>query len=391
MFSIKIIFILIKSIELIIFVLWGNRLARTKSSKDFWKQALVPIFTFGIIEGIRFGRGIDWNVYFYRYTDLTNNVTGNYEFIFEWLCHIEGFLGLPYPAFILINEFVFIISIMFIVSKFREYSTYILPFVLSYSLFNENFIRWSMAVSFFFLSIYFLIANKLLKSYIFFIIAFLTHSGSIILVPIILGYKIFKNYQLNSKISLLILFTTTFVMSLTNLSFLVMLSNYLGHSSLGDIQAGGYFDATEDLLAGTWGNQGIADKNVISKIRFFLGVAPIIYYAPQFIKKNTGANFIYNLFLLGAVLSPLFSLIEIFNRFSALLMLFGCIIGGITYSKLLKSNVKGSIKLLVYLSMIFQIYPILSTILFREGENNMLFLWNANGRDCLPYWGLNLM
>ena len=55
MFSVKTIFIIVKSIELLIFVLYGKRLANAKSNKEFWKRSLIPIFTFGIIEGLRSG------------------------------------------------------------------------------------------------------------------------------------------------------------------------------------------------------------------------------------------------------------------------------------------------------------------------------------------------
>lgn len=48
-------------------------------------------------------------------------------------------------------------------------------------------------------------------------------------------------------------------------------------------------------------------------------------------------------------------------------------------------------KVLICLSMFCQFYPILAIIFFREGDFNMLFLWDANGRDCLPYWGLQLL
>lgn len=390
MFSVKTIFIIVKSIELLIFVLYGKRLANAKSDKEFWKRSLIPIFTFGIIEGLRFGRGIDWNVYFYRYTNLANKTTGDYEFLFEHICNIEGALNIPYPIFIMINEFAFIVGIFFIISRFKQYSTYILPFVLSYTLFNENFIRWSMAIVFIFGGVYCLLSNKIIKSYLFVLLGFLTHSGSIIIVPFFVLFKILKDRQLTPIVSTLLLVVTTFVLSLANLGFLIVLSKYMGNSFIGDIQAGGYFDATESLLAGTWGTQGIGDNGVLFKLRFFLGVAPIIYFAPRFIKKGTYENFVYNLFLIGCLISPLFSLIEIFNRFSALLSFFGCIIGGVVYYNILQSK-KSLEKVLICLSMFCQFYPILAIIFFREGDFNMLFLWDANGRDCLPYWGLQLL
>lgn len=83
----------------------------------------------------------------------------------------------------MINEFAFIVGIFFIISRFKQYSTYILPFILSYTLFNENYIRWSMAIVFIFGGVYFLLSNKLVKSYLFVLLAFLTHSGSIVMIP----------------------------------------------------------------------------------------------------------------------------------------------------------------------------------------------------------------
>jgi hypothetical protein len=163
---------------------------------------------------LRFGRGIDWNVYFYRYTNLAYKTTGDYEFLFELICNIEGALNIPYPIFIMINEFAFIVGIFFIISRFKQYSTYILPFVLSYTLFNENFIRWSMAIVFIFGGVYCLLSNKIIKSYLFVLLGFLTHSGSIIIVPFFVLFKILKDRQLTPIVSTLLLVVTTFVLSL---------------------------------------------------------------------------------------------------------------------------------------------------------------------------------
>lgn len=41
--------------------------------------------------------------------------------------------------------------------------------------------------------------------------------------------------------------------------------------------------------------------------------------------------------------------------------------------------------LMALISLLFSIYPYFSDMLWR-GTNEMMFIWNANGRNFLPYW-----
>lgn len=114
---------------------------------------------------------------------------------------------------------------------------------------------------------------------------------------------------------------------------------------------------------------------------------PVIYWGHEFMKKIKCGYFIYNMFVIGAICSPLFVVVEIFNRIALVLTFFFCIVGGVFYWNVFKrmDKIKLMVSIFTVISIIFAIYPYFSDMLSRPNDW-MLFIWDANGRDFLPYW-----
>ena len=87
---VQLIYIFLKVVELAVFIIFGKKISKVGSSKEYWKLSVVPILTYSLIEGLRFGRKIDWNVYYFRYEQLGQNVNflDDYEPLFRYICHI---------------------------------------------------------------------------------------------------------------------------------------------------------------------------------------------------------------------------------------------------------------------------------------------------------------
>lgn len=387
---IQFVYIFFKIIELTVFIVFGKKMSKTGVRKEYWKLSVVPILTYSLIEGLRFGRKIDWNVYYFRYEQLGQNVNflDNYEPLFRYICYVLYQLGVPYPGFIFLQCLFFIICAFVVVENFKERCRWIIPLILVCATGNEMFIRWFLSFSFVLLSFNSFIKRKYIYTVIWFVCAFACHSGIIVFALFFILYKFLNSCTLPPVVAVALLFVTTFVMSLNNLMFITQITSFLS-PILGDsFSRSSYLDATENILSGTWGHVGVMEQSKAFYYRVFLMYAPVIYWGRDLMRNYKMGYFIYNIFVIGALCSPLFVLVEIFNRISVILTFFFCIVGGVFYFNILEKNRGNTQKVKYYLaviSLIFVIYPYFSDM-FSRPDNLMLFLWNANGRNFLPYW-----
>lgn len=386
---VQLIYIFLKVVEFAVFIIFGKKILKVCSSKEYWKLSVVPILTYSLIEGLRFGRKIDWNVYYFRYEQLGQNVNflDDYEPLFRYICHILYQLGIPYPGFIFLQCLFFIICVFVVIENFKGCCRWIVPLILVCATGNEMFIRWFLSFSFVLLSLNSFIKKKYIYTAIWFFCAFSCHSGIIVFALFFILYKFFNSHTLPPIAAVVLLFVTTFIMSLSDLMFITQITYFLS-PILGDsLNRGGYLDATENILSGTWGHVGVMEQSKAFYFRIFLMHAPVIYWGREFMRDYKLGYFIYNLFVIGAICSPLFVLIEIFNRISGVLAFFFCIVGGVFYFNILgnRGNTQKVKYYFAIISLFFAIYPYFSDM-FSRPDNLMLFLWDANGRNFLPYW-----
>ena len=131
---VKVIYITLKLLEFIVFYISGKQLSKTKTNKSYWTIAIFPILIFSIVEGLRFGRMIDYNLYAIRYFTLGNGIEGvdkEYEPLFDFLFTGAYNIGLPYYMFIFLQCFLLIFSILHLYKNFKNSLPYALPIVLS--------------------------------------------------------------------------------------------------------------------------------------------------------------------------------------------------------------------------------------------------------------------
>lgn len=100
-FFIRFVYIFLNVVNIFVFIFVGNRLQHCKTNKTYWKNAFWIILSYSILMGLRFGRLIDYNIYFERYQDIGKNfIDSEYEFTFKVLCWCFYKLGLSYKVFI---------------------------------------------------------------------------------------------------------------------------------------------------------------------------------------------------------------------------------------------------------------------------------------------------
>lgn len=392
MSDIKFTYIVLKLLELLIFCIFGYVLSQTKSKKEYWTKASIPILAYAIITGLRFGRWVDWNMYYFRYVNLGQNISSEeYEPLFEWICNILYNIGVPYPGFIMLQCLFFMFTILLIVSNYKKYATFILPLILPLIVYNENYIRWYLAVSFFFLSINSMLNGKTKWMYIWFLCAPLCHSGIILFLPILIARDWLNKHTIDRNIAVSLLFITCFFASISHFTFIISIAKWFVDLGLGD--AGGilkYLNSVEVLINGEFGHLGIRNQQISSIIRFFICTALIIWLVKDRISNLHYGTFFYSLFVIGAIVYTPFGTIEIFNRYSLTLYLFSMIPVGLLLSEVLQNRKKVSIAMksicLICLLLIMRSYVLSIVDLSNKQEDTLLFIWDANGRDFLPYW-----
>ena len=133
-------FFLLQNTLLVIFIIVGFWCSKRK---NVYPIIVIAILLYTIIEGLRFGRGIDYNLYYDVYDQIENSsLETNHEVLFISLCKLLIFLGIPYQGFILLCSFILITCGISFLKKHSEVLLYSLPLFFLVSLLAENLIRW---------------------------------------------------------------------------------------------------------------------------------------------------------------------------------------------------------------------------------------------------------
>lgn len=384
---VKVVYFLLKIIELIIFVTYGRKMSKSRTTFQYWKMATPPIIIFSIVEGLRFGRFGDWNLYYFRYKELGENASSlDYELLFRYICNFLSTIGVPYYGFIFLQCLLLIIASMTLLKRFKSDCRWMVPLVLVCITANEMFIRWYLAFSFILLSINSYLSRKYLRSGIWLICGSLCHLGILVIVAIWAILFQFRQLSINRTIAVILLFLSTFVASLSSMMFIADLVSYIS-PLIGseDMRLWAYVENTEALLSGEFGHTGIMERSILKNIGNFIAYAPVIYWGKQYMKQYPYGLVFYNMFLLGVIAAPLF-LIEIFDRIFAVCLFFFCIVGGIYYKALL-TNYKRTNKIFFWIGVLSFIFAILPHVwdAFNRDADLALFIWDANGRNFLNY------
>lgn len=382
----RFIFLLFETINLIIFIYAGLKIRYLKNNSLYWRYAILPIISYCICRGLRFGRGIDYNLYYdvYQLIGWDFNST-NHEFLFKCINGFMYQLGLPYQAFILLCSFILIWTLMIAIKDYKKIAILVLLFFLYETRNASIYIRWYLGFCFFFLSYISLTKRKFVLYILTTICSIMIHLGTIILIPFLLFcFKI--NKPLLSHKFVIFLFILSLTIGSTNL--LNQFIPYIEAISIVSERAQGYANRLEDLLVGDWGY--VNTLSIFAKCKAFFSYLFPILYSSYIAKQQSIDNYIaLNFFYIGIIIFPIFNTIELFDRYSMAFMFFSIFITGYSYYCGLKHYKKLSkIKQILFIiGLVAMVYTVLSEILYQSRYwFNMLFIWDAGNLKCLPTW-----
>ena len=368
------IFFLLRVSVILIALMCGYWYCNDTSKKYF---LIIPILLISINEGLRFGRGTDYNVYYFNYQDIISgyDVRSN-ELLFIVLCKLNDFLGLPYQGLVYFMSLILIVSGTFFLRNHQSIIPFALPLFMVFTIDAENLMRWFTAFSFLLIGVSYLEQNKIKRFVIFAVCAFLFHSGIIVVIPVFLLLHYIKKPLLKPLYSCII-YILIYLFFKT--SFMLNFVQYMNVFS-GMTQFAGYVENANEWLTGTanFEAQGLNIGIIIMDLIVIKIGYEILTYKPKLI-------YLYNLCIIGTILSPALTQIEILYRICILFKIFQFVI--IAYAVYFfinnrcKSKVYYALTWIVILNLIRM--HILNILIEPYTSNSYLYVWDKMGREIL--------
>lgn len=370
-------FVFLRIIMLYILGLGGYYVQKSKENK-YWKYLFLPIVVFTLNEGLRWGRGIDYNLYYYTYENLVKwNENSGFEPLYSLFIRSFVYLQLTWQHFVAFMSLVLIISGCWFMRNYKEVILWALPLFALQVLIAENLMRWFLGFSFILIGIYYLINEKrnVKLFWLFSLMGVLCHYGLILVVPIFYfvsraSKPLFKPMFSISAILLSVwLFKGEIMLTLAKIINLFSLS--------------GRFEGYQQNLD-AWLVKGTSEKGADLDVNVLI-MYIVLLYVGYILTNKLGKKYIYvyNLFLIGALTYSL-RIIEIAYRYSILFSLFDFLVFAYVIQFIIIRKYRVSSWLLIACWIILLNYLRVNLImpLFNNPYRQM-YIWDSGGEETL--------
>lgn len=354
--------------------LWVKKKKEVVKLWMFWPTILV----FTLFEGLRWGRGTDYNTNYWFFEEVTTHGGGDgYEFIWVFLIKTFGALGLNYQMFVAFLSFILITAGCIFMKEYKKTLPLMLPLFILNLEFAENLMRWYLGFSILLIGLALLLKGEQKKFWIFAILSFCIHYGLIINIIAFYLISFIKRpvvKPLTSAIAYLAIFFFFSPQYMTSFVDIVQQINmgtrFWTYQANAEAWLTGSGDGTKIESLGF-------SNIVISLYLIFIG-----YY---YVLKNPDKAVIYNWALVGIIINPICAQIEIAMRIGALFAIFRWIYSGMIFWDVLKNRKEYSVLTygfsIFYLVYFFYVFIVARS--FSEDSSTLYFIWDANGKPVL--------
>lgn len=331
------------------------------------------IIAFTLNEGLRFGRGIDYNMYAANFYDIKNGGIDDWDIGFRLLNEFVFHIGGNWQIIVMIMSFTLILSGYFLAKEHEDVAKLMLPLFAYFTLAAETLMRWYFALSLIWIGICFLLNKKNKYAIALFLLSLTVHIGTIIVLPIFILFLFFKKPLLNPvwTFSLYIVIALFF-----QTDIMLNLMPLLDGLSLGE-RYSGYQDNLEYWL--TSGFAGV-EQSAFPAIYKLLEYILIIFlgYKLCFIKSSK-YTLAYNIYVLAFLLEPLSRKIELFQRVDYSFSMFGAIVLAYILVNYKLVYRKGIVTFFILFVMLNSSRVVLVSA-FSGSPYHYLYVWNSNGK-----------
>lgn len=389
-------YILLNILMFVTLYITGVRISKLKkvTVSSVIKASFIGVLGFTLNEGLRYGRGIDYNIYSHIFYDVPDRKIDLYEPIFRNLIHLLRFLDMPFQMLVMIMSFTLIVSLVVLVLNFREAAPMALPAFPLFFIQPENIMRWYFGLSLVLIGWSFMLRNKGRKDtilfWIFVILGMMIHYG-MILLPI--GYVICN--RIKKPIMKPWLSITLFL--IVGLAFqskmMLVFSNMVNVFTLVSDKASGYVAHAEQWLTG---GASVLMFRAFPKMLELIIYILVVCYGYRLVDKLKSHKFVclYNVFVVGFIVLPIGNQIEIFSRYQqSIFLTIYILIGYIFYylkrrdGALFKSPIKHLYKpwhAMLFLYIMASVYMVRFVYQgFKKVEYQQLYIWNSEGEKHL--------
>lgn len=371
---------------IMLFALYKAGVSIQEKGTIFSVTVIIAILLYTFNEGLRFGRGIDYNLYALDYNSLSR-----YSIVLEWDLGFNLFtrilivLGFPWQGCVLIISFIFIISAVLFLKSYREVLPYALPLFIFFSLKEtENMVRWYLGYSFILIALSFLFKEGKKMKIMFWgmsILACSIHMG-LFPIPIIFYVVYILRRPLLSPFWVFILylligflFQTTYMLEFEDQANILF--SYFGNVN---DRFSNYSNNTELWLTSTYSGLKKSPFPTIQEIVFLFCIVYLGYYVTK--NKSRKLIYAYNLFVIGLLFNPVGKQIELAWRYDQVLMFFRGIVVAYIIKYIFLRNIYKVNLVIVVLSIIVCLNMGRKMLVtpFYDYPNHYLYVWDQHGR-----------
>lgn len=349
--------------------------------KKFFPYILIFVFSFLVNEGLRFGRGIDYNGYYFKYADILKyGFQESKEFLFVAYCKFIDILGLGYQGFIFSLSFILVFSCVYSLRNLKFALPFALPLFCFYAIGAENLIRWWLSFSFLMISVSFVVEKEWKSSFFFCILAALFHNAMLIVILIMLLLYLIKK-PFTNVLCLWIIYL--FIYLFFKPEYMMIVSKYLSILQIEEtMQFGGYFQNSDEWLTGT-ANYEAGKLSIMLALQDLL----VLYVAKFVVAKHPDMRFYYNLCLFGTLFYPALYQIEILWRIIDVFHFYQYLILAMAFSDIIifkDKQIYGPKATIASVLIVFNLLRMhIINYIIDYDENSILFIWDAAGRHYL--------
>ncbi len=374
------IYYILKFLIVVSSVTSGYLLSKRNANGEYFVKFPLAILniliTFTFIQGLRYGRGSDYP----SYADLFVGIKDQfYEPIFSLFSSFLVLINAHFSVGFILSSFFLIFSGCFLIKRFRFAAVFSIPlFYLSMMEQSENLVRMYFAFSFIFIALAYLMDNVRVKSYIFLMLAFLTHFSVLPLIVFILIFEKIKKPISNISIILILyalsniyIVSAEFIYSkITILRYLDLYSNYVD-------------GADKWLLGDGLENSYSFEFGLSYYIRYYLNPFILFLLGYKILEKykNYKLYIFFNLFVVGILFRPTSLSIpsEFFYRIDLFFTSFSFVVASFIFYDFAKyySNKNIFYRLTIFYLIIDYSYLLTKTIFTYDPELGNKFLWEV--------------
>ena len=367
-------YILLHIILCVIFVFGSGKISKC-NNKEYWRKCIPLIVAFTLEEGLRWGRDVDWTLYYGVYENIGKDFDIEFEFLFQFLFKTMAIAGLPYYTFITFCSFMWIFSLCYFVRPYKKCIKFFLPICLLYfTVMVSNTFRWYLAMSFFLIALRNLLDGRKGIGVIFLICTLGTHTAAFFMsmIGVVFVYTLKKRLLL--KPIVVITISLVFIL-LFNIDSIQNYMNFFKFFSTERFD--NYFNNGEQWF---YSETRKGDrKNLIEYILLMVPFYIVLFstYHLQLKKTILDGELFYSLLTVLILLRSLTSGIELLQRMSMYYEFVFVLLA--SYVFVFRNNIIGSTRFLLIIVVLFILYKgYIGYFKLYENEELMKYIWSSD-------------